>query len=129
MATKRKTTSPCQWGGRRSTQRPLRDQLLHMAKCAKFERGIAYTRLAEAAGVDTKTLHRTLIGGEYKMAEDSLIRVLYVLGYECVLTIRERELTQDERQYFTDTRAPIPANIQATIARGENPAISVRVLD
>ena len=95
-----------------------------------MERRVGYSKLMHLTGVTRADARSCLKQGKRGIAIERLIIMLYQLGYETTISVKERELSEDECDYFNATGRTASKFRPASIpGKDEDSIFKIRLLD
>lgn len=116
----------------RRTSKPtaLQHHLARLVSAAMMERRVGYSKLMHLTGVTRTDARSCLKQGKRGIAIERLIIMLYQLGYEITISVKERELSEDECDYFNSTGRTASKFRPTTIpGKDEDSVFKIRLLD
>lgn len=104
MLTKSMTTTAQQTRTKTVPLPPLHNALVDVINAARLERGnprpLGYIKLEHISGVDHVSIQRTLTRRAKKLSVENMLRIIDALGYHIEIRVSERELSNEEHEYF-----------------------------
>lgn len=113
-----------------SPQTALQSSLVTLIQAAMLERRVGYSKLAAMSGVRRSDIYCCIKQGHRGISIEKLMIMLNQLGYEITIAVRERELTEDEYDYYNARGCTIGKFRPTTIpGKAESSVFQVRLLD